>query len=171
MKCTDSQDATCTECEEDYVLLPDNTCINPCSGNYYIDNDGDCHQCARKYDADCQVCNSERCTRCQANKFLIENSPGSWNCIDECPIGYFENPNPNPTCFPCQVNFCESCEFVTMDGTTCRKCMKKDANGADVPPADMYLYHNTEAETYSCLENCPSGYTEVIRSDNGIYEC
>lgn len=165
--CTTSP-SVCDTCSGVYVLMPDNSCVDPCSGNFYMDG-MTCVQCVIAYNVDCQECDINACTRCKYPKILFDNA-GTWECIDQCAVGYFEKPTPAPICLPCNTADCKECSSIELDGVKCNECMSLGDRGLLDPSADQYLFIDPLDSSYNCVPACDMGYVEVTKT-NGVREC
>ena len=135
-KCSNSE--TCDECEDGYNII-----------------NGKCGKC---YD-NCETCNAfngnediQHCTKCKKNLYFF-NETGEGNCLDNCPIGTY---NDIDICSKCHEN-CKTCTEGPIDkNENCESCED-----------DKYLI---DAENFgsNCVDECPNG-TNITNISNIFY--
>ena len=92
-KCKDGYYQNVTYCEKCNELCErcdnQNQCITCINSYYFNDTDNICYKC----NSNCETCkfgkenDNEHCTKCVANKFLINETEMGGNCVDNCPEG------------------------------------------------------------------------------------
>lgn len=138
-KCIDnckicSNELTCEECINPFVLLTNGICDMKCPEGY-VSVEFKCEKCN---DDNCLVCKSDKeCTICQPDYFL-KISDTIKSCVKNCGEGYYP-----------EDGKCKSCNDLNcIDCTNSNNCF--DCNN------DLFLLNNSE-----CVHTCPKGKTPV----------
>ncbi|XP_071965546.1 proprotein convertase subtilisin/kexin type 5-like [Antedon mediterranea] len=129
-ECDGPEDHDCTMCSEPYILV-DKHCLASCGDRQYVNEEGNCANCAYK----CKTCvNSTACMECVDGWVLTENG-----CQEGCPHGMYEM---DRACYSCHST-CKEC--TGGDPHDCIQCNQV---------AKRFLYK------HKCILSCPSGYFE-----------
>ena len=114
----------CTDCDDGYVVQPDDTCSTSCPATYY-NASGVCTPCE---DGNCDACGGGGtgvCTDCEANYWLDTGTGLCSACTTgACPPGQYQSAacteTANRTCADCADGHCDVCT----DGgaTSCTDC-------------------------------------------------
>lgn len=127
-----SNNQTCNECNQPYVLLSDSTCAESCITGF-VNIDGRCAKCN---DSNCKVCDeSKECLVCKEG-FLLKDDEAGINCVEACGKGYFEE---NGNCVRCKDLNCLKCN----NRNDCLECNN-----------ELILLNYSE-----CVTICPDGKT------------
>jgi hypothetical protein len=138
-KCSNSE--TCDECEDGYNI------INGKCGKCYVN----CERCS-DFNGNEDI---QHCTKCK-KKLYFFNETGEGNCLDDCPIGTY---NDIDICSKCHEN-CKTCTEGPIDkNENCESCED-----------DKYLVDAKEHDyDNNCVYECPNGTSITNRS--GIFYC
>jgi len=125
LTCTTSA-TNCLSCNESWYLL-NNSCVDNCPLNYYVENgQSTCNEC----NDSCSSCSqaASNCTLCSNGSAILFNG----SCLFQCPSNYYFN---GTTCVICNT-LCATCQGSTsLDCITC--------------PSLFFLYQN------QCFGSCP----------------
>ena len=148
------------ECDN-YILKPNNICIDSCDNNIYINNGKECGLCKdlggeNKY----KLINSTGCLKSKPEnsyyfneEFLIVSCDYAHpyfeeqNCVEKCSEGYFEQ---NNICVKCN----EPCKTCTTSADTCQMCIER--------------YYLEEKNCKPCSNYC---LTCNKGEENGLHNC
>jgi proprotein convertase subtilisin/kexin type 5 len=116
----------CTSCISNsysYINPTNNslTCVTTCPSGTFIDTASQsCKSCSSVF-ANCSACNSQYCTQCTANQYLLSNV-----CYSTCPMGYYANSN-TWSCDSCNIG-CKSCSSLS-NCLICENNLANNGNG------------------------------------------